>query len=90
MKKFQNPKYDVSTTVRCPLCEDDVQVGTAGPQGLEQHQGKKKCLASMAKKKQNEQRAKNHTLCAISKKISYVFQKFPFSVQHTLFLAGGG
>jgi hypothetical protein len=42
MKKFQNPKYDVSATVHCPLSENDVQVGTAGPQGLEQHQGKKK------------------------------------------------
>jgi len=58
----KGPKYDVSTTVRCPLCEDDIQVGTAGPRGLEQHQGKKKCLATIEKKKQDERSAKNLTL----------------------------
>ena len=53
----KGPKYNVSTTARCPLCDDDIQVGTAGPQGLqiEQHQGKKKCLATIAKKKELEE-----------------------------------
>jgi len=60
--KNKGPKYDVSTTVRCPLCEDDIQVGTAGPQGLEQHEGKKKCLATIAKKKQDKGNAKNRTI----------------------------
>jgi hypothetical protein len=58
----KGPKYDVSTTVCCPLCEDDIQVGTAGPQGPEQHQGKKKCLATISKKKQDERSVKNLTL----------------------------
>ena len=46
----------------CPLCGEDVQVGTAGPQGLKQHQGKKKCLANIEKKKKEEQKGKNLTL----------------------------
>ena len=49
-------------TARCPLCEEDIQVGTAGPQGLEQHRGKKKCLANFKKKQQDAQAAKNPTL----------------------------
>jgi hypothetical protein len=51
-------KYDVSTTVRCPLCEDDIQVGTAGLQGLKQYQGKKKCLATISKKKKRNKMSK--------------------------------
>ena len=58
----KGPKYDVSTTARCPLCDDDIQVGTAGPQGLDQHQGKKKCLATIGKKKEEERNGKNLTL----------------------------
>ena len=46
----------------CLLCGEDVQVGTAGPQGLKQHQGKKKCLANIEKKKKEEQKGKNLTL----------------------------
>jgi hypothetical protein len=57
----KGPKYDVSSTVRYPICEDDIQVGTAGLRGLEQHQGKKKCLATISKKKQDERSAKNLT-----------------------------
>ncbi|KAH9016244.1 hypothetical protein EDB84DRAFT_1567344 [Lactarius hengduanensis] len=38
------------------------KVGTAGPQGLVQHQGKKKCLATIKKKKQAAEIAKRPTL----------------------------
>ncbi|KAH9068269.1 hypothetical protein EDB83DRAFT_2222807, partial [Lactarius deliciosus] len=55
-------KYDVTTTERCPLCEEEIKVGTAGPQGLVQHQGKKKCLATIKKKKQDAEIAKKPTL----------------------------
>jgi hypothetical protein len=55
-------KYDITTIERCPLCEGDVQVGTAGPQGLEQHRGKKKCLATVKKKQQDAVMAKKPTL----------------------------
>ncbi|KAH9010057.1 hypothetical protein EDB85DRAFT_2240366, partial [Lactarius pseudohatsudake] len=55
-------KYDITTTERCPLCEEDIQVGTAGPQGLAQHQGKKKCLATVKKKRQDAVMAKKPTL----------------------------
>jgi hypothetical protein len=48
--------------IRCPLCGEEVQVGTAGPQGLNQHQGKKKCLANIEKKKQEEKKGKAMTL----------------------------
>ena len=51
-------KYDISTSVHCPLCDNDIQVGTAGPQGLDQHQGKKKFLATITKKKEEEQNGK--------------------------------
>ena len=61
-KKNKGPKYDISTTVRCPLCDEEVQVGTAGPQGLNQHQGKKKCRANMEKKRQEEKKVKTLTL----------------------------
>ena len=57
-------KYDITMTERCPLCEEDIQVGTAGPQGLAQHQGKKKCLANVKKKKQDAAKAKEPTLFA--------------------------
>jgi hypothetical protein len=38
----------------CPLCHEAVLVGTAGPKGLEQHEGKKKCLANIEKRKKGE------------------------------------
>ncbi|KAH9010934.1 hypothetical protein EDB83DRAFT_378225 [Lactarius deliciosus] len=64
MPKIKNKgvKYDVTTTERCPLCEEDIQVGTAGPQGLAQHRGKKKCLATVKKKRQDAEMAKKPTL----------------------------
>jgi len=46
----------------CPLCGEEVRVGTTGPQGLKQHQGKKKCLRNVEKKKKDEQNGKNLTL----------------------------
>jgi hypothetical protein len=44
------------------LCQDAVLVGTAGPKGLEQHKGKKKCLANIEKRKKVEKEAKTLTL----------------------------
>ena len=49
-------------TERCPLCEEDIQVGTAGPQGLTQHRGKMKCLANIKKKQQDALVANTPTL----------------------------
>ena len=43
-----------------------MQVGTAGPQGLNQHQGKKKCLANIEKKRREEKKAKTWTLTLFS------------------------
>ena len=67
-KKNKGPKYDVSTMVCCPLCGEDVHVGTAGPQGLNQHQGKKKCLANIEKKRQDEKKGKNLTLFSLMRR----------------------
>ena len=39
-----------------------MQVGTAGLQGLNQYQGKKKCLANIKKKRREEKKAKTLTL----------------------------
>ncbi|KAH8980974.1 hypothetical protein EDB86DRAFT_3133864 [Lactarius hatsudake] len=61
-RKSKGVKYDVTTTERCPLCEEEIKVGTAGPPGLVQHQGKKKCLATIKKKKQATEIAKRPTL----------------------------
>ena len=52
-------KYDASTTVRCPECDEDVSVGTAGPAGIIQHQGKKPCKKARQAK---EEKGKIRTL----------------------------
>ena len=39
----------------CPSCGEDVHVGTAGPSGLAQHEGKGPCRKSQAKKEQKRQ-----------------------------------
>jgi len=44
------------------LCHEAVLVGTAGPKGLEQHKGKKKCLANIEKSKKGEKDSKTLTL----------------------------
>ena len=49
-------------TERCPLCDEDIQVSTVGPQGLAQHKGKKKCLATVKKKQEDAVMVKEPTL----------------------------
>jgi hypothetical protein len=44
------------------LCHKAVLVGTAGPKGLEQHKGKKKCVTSIEKSKKGEKESKTLTL----------------------------
>jgi len=46
--------------VRCLECDEDVCVGTAGPAGIVQHQGKKPCKKARA----NEEKGKLRTLFA--------------------------
>ncbi|KIJ98862.1 hypothetical protein K443DRAFT_8880 [Laccaria amethystina LaAM-08-1] len=57
--KKKRVKYDASTRVLCPECGTNVQVGTAGPAGLEQHQGKGLCRDARQKR---EQQKKTRTL----------------------------
>jgi len=45
-------KYNTSTTVKCPECDEDIQVGTVGPAGIIQHQGKKACIKACKAKKE--------------------------------------
>ena len=61
-KRNKGPKYNILKTACCPLCDEEVQVGTAGPQGLNQHQLKKKCLANIEKKRREEKKVKTLTL----------------------------
>ena len=46
-------------TVKCPDCNKDVCVRTAGPAGIIQHQGKKPCKKVQQAK---EAKGKTHTL----------------------------
>jgi hypothetical protein len=41
---LEKVKYNASTTVKCPKCDEELQVRTAGPAGIVQHQGKKACI----------------------------------------------
>ncbi|KAF8154984.1 hypothetical protein B0H34DRAFT_676656 [Crassisporium funariophilum] len=50
-EKSEKVKYDAATTVRCPKCNEEVQVGTVGPAGIIQHQGKKSCQKARQAKK---------------------------------------
>ncbi|KAG8944052.1 hypothetical protein FRC03_002201 [Tulasnella sp. 419] len=47
-------KYSVDTRVKCPDCNEMIQVGFRGPSGLEEHQGKKQCQKTVRKKKNAE------------------------------------
>ncbi|KAG8916076.1 hypothetical protein FRC02_004238 [Tulasnella sp. 418] len=47
-------KYSVDTRVKCPDCNEMIQVGFRGPSGLEEHQGKKQCQKTVQKKKNVE------------------------------------
>ena len=54
-KKSCMNQYDYSTIVVCPSCGEEVHVGSAGPAGLAQHEGKGPCRKSQAKKEQKRQ-----------------------------------
>ena len=38
--------------MKCPECDENIQVGTAGPAGIIQHQGKKPCIKARKAKKE--------------------------------------
>jgi hypothetical protein len=46
MKDKNKIKYCIDFKVECPLCKEMIPIGYAGPNGLTQHQGKKKCRAT--------------------------------------------
>jgi len=53
-----NVKYDASTRVLCPDCGTNVHVGTAGPDGLQQHQGMGPCRDARQKKEEKKKTRK--------------------------------
>jgi hypothetical protein len=46
MKDKNKATYGIDFKMECPLCKEMIPVGYAGPIGLAQHQGKKKCKAT--------------------------------------------
>ena len=62
LNNMQNQiSYDITVTKQCSLCEEDIQVSTAGLQGLVLHKGKTKCVANV-KKQQEAGMVKSPTL----------------------------
>jgi len=63
-------KYDITTTARCPECNEEVNVGTAGPAGLREHTGKSKCKQTkeMKKKLTKEGKTRIRTLFEVGVK----------------------
>jgi hypothetical protein len=54
-------KYDVNFTVQCPECQEDINVGYAGPKGLQQHRGSKRCQEAIARKEKLKNNKKIRT-----------------------------
>ena len=61
-------------TAHCPeQCGEDIDVGTAGPDGLSQHMGKSKCKKNVERKKKQQKEGKMRTLFDIGvKKVNVV------------------
>ena len=49
-------KYSVDFTVQCSECDQDIKVGYAGPKGIKQHQGSKRCRKTVAKNERSKKR----------------------------------
>jgi len=62
MKDKNKITYSVDFKVECPLCKEMIPVGYAGPIGLVQHQGKKKCRATCEQNQKNKKKANIRTL----------------------------
>ena len=55
-------KYDRSYVLQCPECLENIHLGYAGPKGMQQHQGSKKCRASITKMEKEKKNQKIRTL----------------------------
>jgi hypothetical protein len=62
MKDKNKVTYDIDFKVECPLCKEMIPVGYAGPIGLAQHQGKKKCKATCERNQKKKKKANIRTL----------------------------
>ena len=52
----------------CPECDEDINVGTAGPASLSQHTGKSKCEKTKEMKKKLEKGGRTQTLFDVGMK----------------------
>ena len=62
MKDKNKTTYGVDFAVECPLCKEMIRISYAGPNGLAQHQGKKKCRATCERKQKDK---KNANICTL-------------------------
>ena len=62
MKDKNKITYSVDFKVECPLCKEMIPVRYAGPIGLAQHQGKKKCKAACEQKLKEKNKSNIRTL----------------------------
>jgi hypothetical protein len=60
MKDKNKITYGIDFKVEHPLCKEMIPVGYAGPNGLAQHQGKKKCRAT-CEHNQKRQKERQYT-----------------------------
>jgi hypothetical protein len=51
-------KYTDTSTLKCPDCEQDIRVGTAGSKNLDMHRGSKACRTEREKKTQARRKPK--------------------------------
>jgi hypothetical protein len=68
MKDKSKITYGIDFKVECPLCKEMIPVGYAGPIGLAQHQGRKKCMATCERKQKEKKKGKIRTLFEVGVK----------------------
>ena len=68
MKDKNKITYGIDFKVECPLCKEMIPVGYAGPIGLAQHQGKKKCMATLERNQREEKKGNIRTLFEVGVK----------------------
>ena len=68
MKNKNKATYGIDFKVECPLCREMIPVGYAGPAGLAQHQGKKKCRTTCKQNQKDKKKVNIRTLFDVGMK----------------------